>query len=75
MQLYVNQVVSWSTTNKMIPNVDNTKDMVISFHKQPIVIPPIAPFFSCIHLHSFCVYSIFLYVCFFPVGLKHYLVR
>ena len=25
----------------MIPNVDKTKDMVISFHKQPIVIPPI----------------------------------
>ena len=41
MQSYVNQAVSWSTTNKMIPNVDKTKDMVISFHKQPIVIPPI----------------------------------
>ena len=41
MQLYVNhQAVSWSTTNKMILNVDKTKDMVISFHKQPIVIPP-----------------------------------
>ena len=25
----------------MIPNVDKTKDMIISFHKQPIVIPPI----------------------------------
>ena len=41
MQTYVNQPVSWSTTNKMIPSVDKTKDMVISFHKQPIVIPPI----------------------------------
>ena len=41
MQSYVNQAVSWSTTNKMIPNVDKTKDMVISFHKQSIVIPPI----------------------------------
>ena len=41
MQSYVNQAVSWSTTNKMIPNVDKTKDMVIYFHKQPIVIPPI----------------------------------
>ena len=41
MQSYVNQAVSWSTTNKMIPNVDKTKDMIISFHKQPIVIPPI----------------------------------
>ena len=28
-QTYVNQAVSWSTTNKMIPNVDKTKDMVI----------------------------------------------
>ena len=25
----------------MLPDVDKTKDMVISFHKQPIVIPPI----------------------------------
>ena len=41
MQSYVNQAVSSSTTNKMIPNVDKTKDMIISFHKQPIVIPPI----------------------------------
>ena len=41
MQTHVNQAVSWSTTNKMIPNVDKTKDMVISFHKQPIDILPI----------------------------------
>ena len=41
MQTHVNQAVSWSTTNKMIPNVDKTKDMVISFHKQPIDISPI----------------------------------
>ena len=36
MQTHVNQAVSWPTTNKMIPNVDKTKDMVISFHKQPM---------------------------------------
>ena len=41
MQTHVNQAVSWSTTNKMIPNVDKTKDMVISFHKQPMDISPI----------------------------------
>ena len=41
MQNHVNQAVSWSNTNKMIPNVDKTKDMVISFHKQPIYISPI----------------------------------
>ena len=41
MQTHVNQAVSWFTTNKMIPNVDKTKDMVISFHKQPIDISPI----------------------------------
>ena len=41
MQTHVNQAVSLSTTNKMIPNVDKTKDMVISFHKQPIDILPI----------------------------------
>ena len=41
MQTHVNQAISWSTTNKMIPNVDKTKDMVISFHKQPIDISPI----------------------------------
>ena len=41
MQSYINQAVSWYTTNKMIPNVDKTNDMVISFHKQPIIIPPI----------------------------------
>ena len=51
MQSYVNQAVSWSTTNKMIPNVDKTKDMVISFHKQPIVIPPIMNLKENIHLH------------------------
>ena len=38
MQTHVNQAVSWSTTNRMIPNVDKIKDMVISFHKQPIYI-------------------------------------
>ena len=41
MQTHVNQAVSWYTTNKIIPNVDKTKDMVISFHKQPIDISPI----------------------------------
>ena len=41
MQTHVNQAVSWSTTNKMIPNVDKTKDIVISFHKQPLDISPI----------------------------------
>ena len=41
MQNHVNQAVLWSTTNKMTPNVDKTKDMVISFHKQPIDISPI----------------------------------
>ena len=41
MQSYINQAVSWSTTNKMIPNLDKTKDMVIYFHQQSIVIPPI----------------------------------
>ena len=41
MHIQVNQAVSWSTSNKMIPNVDKTKDMVISFHKQPINISPI----------------------------------
>ena len=41
MQTHVIQGVSWSTTNKMIPNVDKPKDMVISFHKQPIDISPI----------------------------------
>ena len=40
MQTHVNQAVSWSNTHKMIPNVDKTKDMVISFHKQPIDISP-----------------------------------
>ena len=39
MQTHVNQAVSWFTTNKMI--LDKTKDMVISFHKQPIDISPI----------------------------------
>ena len=38
---YVNHAVLWFTINKMIPNVDKTKHMVISFHKQHIVIPPI----------------------------------
>ena len=39
--VHINQAVSWSTTNKMIPNVDKTKDIVISFHKQPIDISTI----------------------------------
>ena len=41
MQTHVNQAISWSTTIIMIPNVDKTKDMVISFHMQPIEISPI----------------------------------
>ena len=41
MQTHVNQAVSWSTTKKMIPNVDKTKEMVISFNKQPKDISPI----------------------------------
>ena len=41
MQTHVNQGISWSTNNKMIPNVDKSKDIVISFHKQPIYISPI----------------------------------
>ena len=41
MQTHVNQAVSWSTTNLMIPNVEKTEEMVISFHKQPIDISPI----------------------------------
>ena len=41
MQTHVNQAISWSITIIMIPNVDKTKDMVISFHVQPIEISPI----------------------------------
>ena len=44
MLIYINKLnlgKFWSTTNKMIPNVGKTKDMVISFHKQPIDISPI----------------------------------
>ena len=41
MQSYINQAVSWSTSNKIIPYVDKSKDMLISFHKLPIVIFPI----------------------------------
>ena len=40
-QSYVNQAVLWYTSNKLIPKVDKTKDMVISFHKHPIIVPPI----------------------------------
>ena len=41
MQTLVDQTVSWSKANKMIPNVDKTKDLKISFLKQPIDIPPV----------------------------------
>ena len=41
MQTQVNQAFSWSSTYKMIPNVDKTKDMVISLYKQPVDISPI----------------------------------
>ena len=36
MQTHVNQDVLWSPISKMIPNVDKTKDIVNSFHKQSI---------------------------------------
>ena len=41
MQNLIDQTVSWSTANKMIPNIDKTKDMIISFLKQPMDIPPV----------------------------------
>ena len=31
MQTLIDQTVSWSTLNIMIPNIDKTKDMIISF--------------------------------------------
>ena len=37
----MDQAASWSTANKMIPNVDKTKDMIIYFQKQPRNIPPV----------------------------------
>ena len=37
----MDQAVSLSTANNMIPNVDKTKHMVISFLKQPTNIPPV----------------------------------
>ena len=41
MQTLIDQTVSWSSANKMIPNIDKTKDMIISFLKQPMDIPPV----------------------------------
>ena len=41
MQNLIDQTVSWSSANKMIPNIDKTKDMIISFLKQPMDIPPV----------------------------------
>ena len=41
MQTLIDQTVSRSSANKMIHNMDKTKDMMISFLKQPMDIPPV----------------------------------
>ena len=41
MLTLIDQTVHWSTANKMIPNIDKTKDMIIPFLKQPMDITPV----------------------------------
>ena len=41
MQNLLEQTVSWSSANKMIANIEKTKDIIISFPKQPMDIPPV----------------------------------